>query len=302
MQVRRRNNTLREGDDARYTHNNGETEIVRVIRVHTAAEGGGYTVRVPSQNNRERSTIAERVAPLPSSPSPPPATGHGTDGTNGTNGTNGDEERTDHSTAFSQMMTVRLIMSSGAQSGTSRTVTTTDTERLADLIERILGGELRQRGQRARLVYRGRVLNVDSTVGGCGLLDGCAVHVAFSDATGAGGDGEVGTNSQRDGRTGAGAGTGRGTATGAGVSGQDSISRQQPTGPAQLLAADPGFTLLVLTGIILTILWCLCLLGPPTLFGRFSRGALAFFTLFHLITAIQRVYEVRQTESSAQGR
>ena len=293
MQVRRRNNTLREGDDARYTHNNGETEIVRVIRVHTAAEGGGYTVRVPSQNNRERSTIAERLAPLPSSPSLPPATGHGTDGTDGTNG---DEARADHEAAFSQMMTIRLIMSSGAQSGTSRTVTTTDTERVVDLIERILGGELRQRGQRARLVYGGRVLSADSTVGGCGLTDGCAVHVAFSDVAGAGRDGEAGTN------TGAGAGTGTDTATGVGVSVHDSVSRQQPTGPAQLLAADPGFTLLVLTGIILTILWCLCLLGPPTLFGRFSRGALAFFTLFHLITAIQRVYEVRQTESSAQGR
>ena len=150
----RRREVLREGDEARYTHNNGQKETVRVIRVHTEAEGGGYTVRIPSQNNRERSTIAERVAPLPS----PSA-----DETN-------DADETAARPAngiFSQMMTLRLIMSSGAGSGTARAVTTTDTERLADLTERVLGGELRRTGQRARLGYGGRVLSAGSTVGAC---------------------------------------------------------------------------------------------------------------------------------------
>ena len=45
---------------AEYTHGDGQVEAVRVVKKHSDAEGGGYTIFVPSLD-RERQTIADRL-------------------------------------------------------------------------------------------------------------------------------------------------------------------------------------------------------------------------------------------------
>ena len=75
-------------------------------------------------------------------------------------------------------------------------------------------------------------------------------------------------------------------------------------GPAQLLAADPGLALLVLTAMVLAGLWFLALAGPRQLFGSFSRGALVLFTFLHFAAAAPRLMAGRgaNTNTGARGR
>lgn len=50
----------RIGEEAVYAHASGTAEIVRVIKVHSASEGGGYTISIPSLQ-RERQTVSDRL-------------------------------------------------------------------------------------------------------------------------------------------------------------------------------------------------------------------------------------------------
>ena len=53
--------------EAVYTHADGSAETVTVVKRHSEAEGGGYTVHVPSLG-RERQTVDSRLAFAVSSP------------------------------------------------------------------------------------------------------------------------------------------------------------------------------------------------------------------------------------------
>merc|ERR1719379_1653372 len=44
-----------------YTHADGRSERVRVVKQHSAAEGDGVTIRIPSLDDRERQTTSERL-------------------------------------------------------------------------------------------------------------------------------------------------------------------------------------------------------------------------------------------------
>jgi len=48
---------VKEGE---YTHGDGKVEIVRIVKEHSDAEGGGFTIFVPSLD-RERQTVSERL-------------------------------------------------------------------------------------------------------------------------------------------------------------------------------------------------------------------------------------------------
>jgi len=62
----------------RYTHKDGSREAVRVVKAHSEAEGGGFTIHVPSIG-RERMTVAQRLtfpegsAHVPAAQQAPPA-------------------------------------------------------------------------------------------------------------------------------------------------------------------------------------------------------------------------------------
>ena len=62
---------LSAGDRAVYTHASGQRETVLILKVHSVGEGGGYTIKLMGEGGHERSTVAERLEPLPQTPQVP---------------------------------------------------------------------------------------------------------------------------------------------------------------------------------------------------------------------------------------